>query len=121
MRVILSSLLIAPLLIFSGLVVAQTKPEDQEIRVDTDLIEVPFVITDKTGKPILNLKKDNFRVYEDGTLQTLTDFSATNAPFEVALVLDTSGSTLAELPLRLNVALLLIVREAAALREMVCA
>jgi Ca-activated chloride channel family protein len=77
----------------------QTKPEDEEIRVDTDLIEVPFVVTDRIGKPILNLKKDNFQVYEDGQLQKLTDFAASSAPFEVALVLDTSGSTLAELPL----------------------
>jgi len=78
---------------------AQTRPEEQEIRVDTDLIEVPFVVADKTGKPILDLKKSNFAVYEDGKLQEVTDFAATNAPFEVALVLDTSGSTLAELPL----------------------
>lgn len=77
----------------------QTKPEDQEIKVDTDLIEVPFVVTDKDGKPILNLKENNFVVYEDGKLQELTDFSASSAPFEVALLLDTSGSTLAELPL----------------------
>ena len=78
---------------------AQTKPEDEEIRVDTDLIEVPFVVTDRAGKPILNLKKENFLVYEDGKLQKLTEFAASSAPFEVALVLDTSGSTLAELPL----------------------
>lgn len=77
----------------------QTKPEDEEIRVDTDLVEVPFVVTDRTGKPILNLKKDNFLVFEDGQPQKLTEFSAASAPFEVALVLDTSGSTLAELPL----------------------
>jgi Ca-activated chloride channel homolog len=77
----------------------QTKPEDEEIRVDTDLIEVPFVITDRTGKPILNLKKESFTVFEDGKVQKLTDFAAASAPFEVALVLDTSGSTLAELPL----------------------
>ena len=77
----------------------QKKTEDEEIRVDTDLVEVPFVVSDRTGKPILNLKKDNFVVYEDGKLQRLTDFSAASAPFEVALVLDTSGSTLAELPL----------------------
>ena len=77
----------------------QTKPEDEEIRVDTDLIEVPFVVTDRSGKPILNLRKENFLVYEDGNLQKLTDFAAASAPFEVALVLDTSGSTLAELPL----------------------
>lgn len=97
MKLLISSLFLA--LVASGFALGQTKPEDQEIRVDTDLIEVPFVVTDKTGKPILDLKKSNFVVYEDGKLQEVTDFATTNAPFEVALVLDTSGSTLAELPL----------------------
>jgi len=97
-RVVSYSLFVAVLL-SAVMLNGQTKPEDEEIKVDTDLIEVPFVITDKVGKPILNLRKGNFAVYEDGKLQELTDFSATNAPFEVALLLDTSGSTLAELPL----------------------
>ena len=97
-RIVSHSLLLA-LLVLASSTPAQTRPEDQEIRVDTDLIEVPFVVTDKAGKPILDLKKSSFTVYEDGKLQELTDFSATNAPFEVALVLDTSGSTLAELPM----------------------
>jgi Ca-activated chloride channel homolog len=48
---------------------------------------------DKLGKPILNLKKTNFVVYEDGVKQEIYDFAATTAPFEVALLLDTSGST----------------------------
>jgi len=73
--------------------------DDEEIRVDTELIEVPMVVADRTGKPILELKKANFTVFEDGKPQEITDFSATNAPFEVALLLDTSGSTLADLPL----------------------
>src|SRR5690349_8878461 len=92
-------LFIASILALGSYSFAQTKPEDEEIKVDTDLIEVPFVVTDKLGKPILDLKKSNFAVYEDGKLQKMTDFSTTNAPFEVALVLDTSGSTLADLPL----------------------
>ena len=94
-----STLFLALLFAANVALFAQVRPEDQEIKVETDLIEVPFVVTDKTGKPILNLKKNNFAVYEDGKLQELTDFSATSAPFEVALLLDTSGSTLAELPL----------------------
>ena len=72
--------------------IAQTKPEDQEIKVETDLIEVPFVVTDKTGKPILNLKKSNFLVYEDGKLQELTDFSATSAPLTMSVALLSSGN-----------------------------
>lgn len=78
-------------------VYAQDKEE--VIRVDTELIDVPIVVTDKTGKPLLNLKQTNFAVFEDGKPQQIADFSATTAPFEVGLLLDTSGSTLADLPL----------------------
>ncbi len=78
---------------------AQTDKDDEVIRVDTQLIDVPIVVTDKTGKPLLNLKKNNFVVYEDGKPQEVLEFSATNAPFEVALLLDTSGSTRSDLSL----------------------
>lgn len=74
-------------------------PEDEEIRIDTELIEVPIAVTDKLGKPLLSLKKENFIVLEDGKPQNVSEFMAASAPFEVALLLDTSGSTLAELPL----------------------
>src|SRR5215475_13667687 len=76
------------------------KPGQEEVvKVDTQLIDVPVVVTDKAGKPVLNLKQDNFTVYEDGKKQDLSDFSATSAPFEVALLLDTSGSTRPDLEL----------------------
>ena len=75
------------------------KEEDEVIRVDTELVEVPVVITDRAGKPILNLKQTNFVVSEDGRQQEISDFAATAAPFEVALLLDTSGSARNELQL----------------------
>ena len=78
---------------------AQETKDDEVVRVDTQLVDVPIVVTDKSGKPVLNLKQSNFVVYEDGKRQELADFSATSAPFEVALLLDTSGSTRSDLPL----------------------
>jgi VWFA-related protein len=69
------------------------------ITVDTELIEVPVVVTDKSGKPILDLKRSNFTVFEDDKLQEIADFSATTTPFEVALLLDTSGSTRSDIDL----------------------
>lgn len=75
--------------------------EDEVIRVDTQL--VPIVVTDNAGKPLLNLKESNFIVYEDGKRQELAEFAATAAPFEVALLLDTSGSTRAELSRKSNI------------------
>lgn len=81
---------------------AQTVPKKENedvIRVDTELVEVPLVITDRAGRPVLNLKQTNFSVLEDGKPQQISDFGATSAPFEVALLLDTSGSTRDDLPL----------------------
>jgi Ca-activated chloride channel homolog len=91
------------ILTISASVFAQDKKivaeDDDVIRVDTQLVDVPVIVTDKTGKPLLNLKQSNFVLYEDGKRQDVADFSATSAPFEVALLLDTSGSTRSELAL----------------------
>jgi VWFA-related protein len=89
---------------FSATTVAQNKTpakseEDEVVRVETELVDVPVVVTDRAGKPVLNLKQNNFTVFEDGKTQEVTDFAATSAPFEVALLLDTSGSTRSDLTL----------------------
>ena len=83
-----------------GSVSAQDKKGDDEVvRIDTQIIDVPVVITDKSNKPLLDLKQSNFMVYEDGKKQEISDFTTTTAPFEVALLLDTSGSTRSDLQL----------------------
>lgn len=79
---------------------AQTNTNDDEIiEIETQFVEVPIVVKDKNGNPILNLKQNNFVIYEDGKKQEVTDFLTTAAPFEVALLLDTSGSTRSDLAL----------------------
>ncbi|HEX7297116.1 MAG TPA: VWA domain-containing protein, partial [Pyrinomonadaceae bacterium] len=67
--------------------------EGDVVRVDTQLVSVPAVVTDNAGHPLSNLRQDNFQLFEDGKLQTITNFGTTQTPFEIALVLDTSGST----------------------------
>lgn len=69
------------------------------VRVDTQLISVPVMVTDRTGRPLTNLRAENFALYEDGRPQRVTNFITADAPFEVALLLDTSGSTRAEVGL----------------------
>ena len=72
--------------------IPETK-DDEVIKIETRLVEVPIVVSGKDGKPLLNLKQNNFVIYEDGQKQEITEFFTTNEPFEVALLLDTSGST----------------------------
>src|SRR5918992_544564 len=67
--------------------------EGDIVRVETQLVTVPAVVTDRNGRPLAGLKLENFAVMEDGKAQTLTNFATTETPFEIALLLDTSGST----------------------------
>ena len=67
--------------------------EGDVVKVDTQLVSVPAVVTDGAGRPISGLKPDNFRLIEDGQVQTITNFGTSETPFEIALLLDTSGST----------------------------
>jgi Ca-activated chloride channel homolog len=77
------------------------KPQDKDdvIRVDTQLVDVPIAVLTASGAPVRGLKASNFVVFEDGKKQEIVDFSATSDPFEVALLLDTSGSARSELQL----------------------
>jgi len=67
--------------------------EGDVVRVDTQLVSVPAIVTGHDGHLLTGLKKDNFVLYEDGQPQNLANFGTTETPFEIALLLDTSGST----------------------------
>jgi Ca-activated chloride channel family protein len=67
--------------------------EGDVIRVETQLVSVPAVVTDGSGRPLSGLRPENFRIVEDGQPQTIANFGTTETPFEIALLLDTSGST----------------------------
>ena len=72
--------------------------EDDVVRVDTQLVSVPTIVTTASGA-LSGLRSENFVVYEDGQKQTIANFGTTEAPFEIALLLDTSGSTRADVSL----------------------
>jgi Ca-activated chloride channel family protein len=73
--------------------------EGDVVRVDTQLVSVPAIVTNSLGRPIGGLHQNNFIIYEDGKPQTIANFGTTEAPFEIALLLDTSGSTRADVEL----------------------
>lgn len=53
---------------------------------------VPAQVTNELGTPVTNLRKEDFRVFEDGVEQPITDFSQEDAPVSVGLLFDISGS-----------------------------
>src|SRR5688572_560074 len=73
--------------------------EGEVVRVETQLVSVPAVVTNGAGRPLPGLRTENFVLFENGQQQKITNFATTEAPFEIALLLDTSGSTRADIAL----------------------
>jgi VWFA-related protein len=73
--------------------------EGDVVRVETQLVSVPTVVTNSAGRPVPGLRAENFLLFENGQPQKISNFATTEAPFEIALLLDTSGSTRADVSL----------------------
>lgn len=71
--------------------------EGDVVRVETTLVTVPVSIRDRDGRYIADLRKEDFRLYEDGVEQQVAYFAAVEQPFTVVLMLDTSASTWSKL------------------------
>jgi Ca-activated chloride channel family protein len=66
---------------------------DDVIRVDTNLVTVPVAVMDREGRFVIDLRREDFHVYEDGVEQQIAFFAPVEQPFTVVLLLDTSPST----------------------------
>jgi Ca-activated chloride channel family protein len=67
-------------------------PGGVTLSINVRMVQVDAVVRDRAGHMIESLKKDDFRVYEDGVLQEIQSFSRDELPLAVALVIDRSGS-----------------------------
>lgn len=67
---------------------------DDPIRVDSSIVRLNVGVVDGRGRPITNLDRANFEIFEDGVKQQILRFEPTEAPFSVVIMLDMSGSTL---------------------------
>ena len=73
----------------------QEKPETQpeNLVVHVDLVNVLFTVTDRKGKLVTDLEKQNLKIAEDNKPQTITNFTReTDLPLTIAILIDTSTS-----------------------------
>jgi Ca-activated chloride channel family protein len=79
----------------SGSAQKQTNPaaDGQALQVNVDMVSLSVVATDVAGNYVRDLKKEDFRIFEDGVPVETAGFAAVEEPISVALTLDTSGST----------------------------
>ena len=64
--------------------------QDYQITVEVPLVNVDVVVTDNQGGFITGLKRENFRILEDGIPQTVTNFAPTDAPITIVILMEFS-------------------------------
>src|ERR1044072_7682642 len=73
--------------------------QDDVIRTETDVTNLPFTATDKERHFVTTLKAEDLRVLEDGVPQQLFTFQReTDRPLAIAFLIDVSMSQEATLP-----------------------
>src|SRR2546427_6475439 len=75
---------------------SESEPQDV-IKVDTDLVPIDVTVTDSKGRLVRDLKKEDFKLFEDGIERPIASFNVEKiegAPRPAAIVfaLDLSGS-----------------------------
>jgi VWFA-related protein len=60
-------------------------------------VTIPVRITTRSGKPVADLRRNEFKIFENGVEQEIAYFSNEEQPFTVVLVLDTSYSSVFKL------------------------
>ena len=93
MRYIIVKVLISALAL--GMVaaaIAQSNQQDETIKIDTNLVTVPVIASDRNDVYVPDLLKEEFSIFEDGVKQEIVFFATVKEPFHVVLMIDTSAS-----------------------------
>jgi len=66
--------------------------EGERLTINTELVTLNVRVIDRNNRPINNIGKDEFRVFEDGVPQSIFSFTEEEVPVIYGLAVDTSGS-----------------------------
>lgn len=85
----------APILISFSFASARGQQEQpiETLRIETKLVSVPVIVSDRAGHYIPGLQVHNFKLYDNDVEQKISFFDAAEEPLNVVLLLDTSRST----------------------------
>jgi Ca-activated chloride channel family protein len=66
--------------------------DGERLRVDVEMVLVPVTVTDVKNHPVVDLRKENFKVYEGDNEQKIQYFATEDAPLSVGILVDLSSS-----------------------------
>jgi len=80
---------------FLGMAAGLASQDDAgRIRIESALVAVPVIVQDSEGKFLPGLGVDSFKLYQDGRTVPIALFLTSEDPIKIALLLDTSVSTI---------------------------
>src|ERR1044072_364024 len=72
---------------------AEEVDDGEAVKVETNLVTLPVIVSDRGGRYVPDLQAEEFNVSEDGAEQKVSFFATVSEPFHVVLLIDTSAST----------------------------
>jgi VWFA-related protein len=94
LRLMLAGVLFSILVSYPHTSIAQTGEPPETIRVDSDLVDLRVsVVRLSPTDPLSALQQKDFMVFEDGKPQEIVFFAGEDAPFDLVLLLDLSGTS----------------------------
>ena len=91
----LAGLLPFAAVVTGAVVVAQNPPpirDNRTFRSGIEITSITATVTDRAGHLVTGLQREAFEVYEDGTRQTITQFTSERVPIGLGVLLDISDS-----------------------------
>src|SRR5687767_3838011 len=74
---------------------AEAIDEDEVVKITSSEVLLPVTVRDASGRLVADLRREDFRVFEDGREQPLSELSLRRVPVDVALLVDSSSSVAA--------------------------
>ncbi|HET9532778.1 MAG TPA: VWA domain-containing protein [Blastocatellia bacterium] len=68
------------------------RPQEEAVRLHSDLVVLNVTVTDQAGQYVHGLTSRDFSILEDGAAQSVSLFTAEEAPFAATILIDMSGS-----------------------------
>jgi VWFA-related protein len=62
------------------------------LRVDSNLVLIPVLVTDESDRPVTGLEREHFRLTDERNEQVISHFTTEDIPVSIGIVFDSSGS-----------------------------
>src|SRR5256714_1228790 len=93
-RLVAAALLLPAVSCVCSFVEAQENPQKPTIRVGVDRVNVGVIVTDHSGHFVEGLRREDFRIFDNGIEQPLTGFATIEEPAQVLLLIESGPAVL---------------------------